>query len=126
MTTNPKGSAAKDFLDMIVNKRMVKEAFAKYVGTKYIQHNPQVPDGVDGAIAGLGGMLQAMPAVKIEFKRVLADGDYAVVHHHLKPTPEDRGTAIIDIFRFEGDKIVEHWDVLQPVPEKAAHNNTMF
>lgn len=56
----------------------------------------------------------------------MADGDLVMLHVHAKPTPDERGTAIVDIFRLENGKIVEHWDVMQPVPETAKNNNTMF
>jgi predicted SnoaL-like aldol condensation-catalyzing enzyme len=54
------------------------------------------------------------------------DGDFVIVHSHATTTPEDRGMAIVDIFRMDDGKIVEHWDVIQPIPEKAANENTMF
>ncbi len=49
-----------------------------------------------------------------------------VVHSHSKGSPEDRGKAVIDIFRIKNQKIVEHWDVMQEIPEKLADANTMF
>ena len=56
----------------------------------------------------------------------MAEGDLVATHGILKTSPEDRGTAAAAIFRIENGKIVEHWDVLQPVPETAANDNTMF
>ena len=69
---------------------------------------------------------EKFPNRSSEIKRVMAEGDLVVLHVHSKPSPEDRGSAIIDIFRVENGKIVEHWDVIQPIPEKAANTNTMF
>ena len=66
------------------------------------------------------------PELSVEIKRMVAEGDLVVMHGVLKTSPEDRGTAAADIFRIENGKIVEHWDVLQPVPETAANDNTMF
>ena len=58
--------------------------------------------------------------------RFIADGDLVAVHSHLRLSPETRGTAVVDIFRLENGKIVEHWDALQRVPESSANSNTMF
>ncbi len=59
-------------------------------------------------------------------KRVIAEDDLVVLHYHLKMTPDDLGQAVVDIFRVEDGRIVEHWDVLQPVPAESANTNTMF
>lgn len=126
LSSNPNGVAAVEFLDMVFNQKKVEEGFAKYVGPTYIQHNPMVPDGIEGAVTGLTGLLKQMPDWKYDFKRVLVDGDLVAVHSHVTTGPADRGTAVVDIFRVVDGKIVEHWDVLQPVPEKAANDNTMF
>jgi hypothetical protein len=61
-----------------------------------------------------------------DFRRFIAEGDLVVVHSHLVREPQDRGMAVMDIFRIENKKIVEHWDVLQEIPESPANNNTMF
>lgn len=66
------------------------------------------------------------PGLSVDIKRVIAEGDLVVTHSLMKTSPEDRGTAAADVFRLEGGKIVEHWDVLQPVPERAANDNTML
>ena len=126
LTKNKYGIAAVELLDMAFNERKVKEAFDRYVGPPYTQHNPQVPDGIQGALDGIPGLLIAMPNLRYDFKRVLVDGDLVAVHSHITNGPADRGTAVVDIFRVAKGKIVEHWDVLQPVPEKAANSNTMF
>ena len=102
------------------------EAAVKLLGPKYIQHNPTAPDGVEGFWGFIKFLKEKFPNRSSEIKRVIAEGDLVVLHVHSKPSPEDRGSAIIDIFRVENGKIVEHWDVIQPIPEKAANTNTMF
>jgi predicted SnoaL-like aldol condensation-catalyzing enzyme len=104
----------------------VKEGFDKYVGDKYIQHNPIAPDGKDAAVEVLGKALEMLPGWSYEFKHAYVDGDIVVLHSHVRMKADDRGMAVVDIFRFEKGKIVEHWDVVQPIPEKSANNNTMF
>ena len=114
------------FMDLVFNQKKVKEGFDKYVGDKYIQHNPIAPDGAQAAVEVLGKALEALPGWTYDFKHAYVDGDIVVLHSHVKMKADDRGMAVVDIFRFEKGKIVEHWDVVQPIPEKSANDNTMF
>lgn len=123
------GEANKKIMLAFYDAALVKfdtQLARQYLGDKYIQHNPTAPDGVEGVMGLIKFLKEKYPLRKSDIKRVIADGDLVVLHVHSKPTPEDRGTAIVDIFRVEGGKIVEHWDVLQPVPETAKNPNTMF
>ncbi len=83
-------------------------------------------DGPEGLKAFLGFLKEKFPASKSEIKRVFAEGDYVILHVHAVREPGTRGSAIVDIFKLEQGKIVEHWDVVQPIPEKAANPNGMF
>ena len=114
------------FLDMVFNQHKVAQAFADYVGPTYTQHNPYVPDGIAGGVKGLGGLVARNPKMHIYIKRTIAEGDLVVDHNLTTDKPGDRGNAIIDIFRLENGKIVEHWDVVQAVPATHANNNTIF
>jgi predicted SnoaL-like aldol condensation-catalyzing enzyme len=116
----------KDFYNLALNLGRPEEAAEKYLGPGYRQHNPGAGDGADAFIAFVRGFRQVFPGLRFEFKRFIAEGDLIAVHSHLVRTPEDRGMAVMDIFRVENARIVEHWDVLQEVPEKAANRNTMF
>lgn len=116
------------FENMVFNQHQVAEGFEKYVGPTYKQHNPRVPDGKEGAVKALTYVVTTLyPNSKIVIKRTVAEGDLVAVHLFSDRKPgELRGAAIVDIFRLENGKIVEHWDVDQEVPEKSANDNTMF
>jgi predicted SnoaL-like aldol condensation-catalyzing enzyme len=113
------------FYDAALNKKDFDEA-SKYLGSKYIQHNPVAADGPEGLKGFLAFLKDKHPNNRSEIKRIFADGDFVIVHVHAVRDPGTRGNAIIDIFRLENGKIVEHWDVIQPIPEKAANDNGMF
>jgi predicted SnoaL-like aldol condensation-catalyzing enzyme len=114
-----------DFYEKALNQKDY-DAAAKYFGPRYIQHNPLVPNGPDGLKALVTLLKDKFPNAHSEIKRVIAEGDLVVLHVHAVREPGQRGRAIVDIFRVENGKIVEHWDVIQDVPEKAANDNTMF
>jgi predicted SnoaL-like aldol condensation-catalyzing enzyme len=116
----------RDFYDLALNQKRPEEAAAKYLVPGYRQHNPGAGDGPGPFIAFMKGFFQAFPLVHIEFIRFIAEGNLVVVHSHIVRQPGDRGIAVMDIFRIRDDKVVEHWDVLQEVPEPAANTNTMF
>jgi predicted SnoaL-like aldol condensation-catalyzing enzyme len=117
--------AVLEFYDKALNQKDF-DAAAKYFGPHYIQHNPGAPDGIEGFKAFIALRKETFPNAKSEIKRAFADGDYVILHVHAVREPGERGNAIVDIFRLENGKIVEHWDVVQPVPEKTANNNGMF
>ncbi|MFF0015780.1 nuclear transport factor 2 family protein [Streptomyces sp. NPDC005374] len=112
------------FDQLIVKKDL--SALDRYWGPEYEQHNPNIANGVAGAKAGLGAYFKAVPQLRVEPKRVIAEGDLVAVHSNYIPAPGERGQAIVDLFRVVGGKIVEHWDVIQDVPATSANDNTMF
>jgi len=114
-----------DFYEKGLNQKDFDDA-AKHFGPRYIQHNPGAPDGIEGFKAFIAMRKEKFPNARGEIKRVFAEGDYVILHVHSMREPGERGTAIVDIFRLENGKIVEHWDVVQPIPEKPANDNGMF
>jgi predicted SnoaL-like aldol condensation-catalyzing enzyme len=116
----------REFYELAFNEQKPEEAVAKYMGTYYRQHNPQAGDGAEPFTAYVKDFTQTFPKLRMEIKRLIAEGDLVVVHTHCMRHTGDRGRAIMDIFRLEDGKIVEHWDVIQDVPETTANNNTMF
>ena len=116
----------QEYAELAFNQRKPEEAVAKYQGAYYRQHNPGATDGPEPFIHVVKWLAQTYPSFHLELKHILADGDLVVTHSHLVRAPGDRGMAVMDLFRLEDGKIVEHWDVVQEIPEKSANNNTMF
>jgi len=114
------------FFDLAFVQRQAAQARERYMGDVYIQHNPGAPDGPDLFVEFIGQFQAMAPDMTFDIKRVIAEGDLVVLHYHLTMTPDDLGRAVVDIFRVEDGRIVEHWDVLQDVPAEAANENTMF
>jgi len=117
--------AVVEFYDTAINKKDF-EAASRYIGSRYVQHNPGAADGIEGFKAFLGFLREKFPNYHSDIKRVFADGDYVILHVHNMREPGTRGRAIIDVFKLENGKIVEHWDVAQDIPENMPHNNGMF
>ena len=113
------------FYDLMFNRNQPREAIERYAGKEYRQHNTHVGDGKQAFIDYFDQMAADYPHKRVEFKRVLTDGEFVVLHcHQIWPDEEYAG---IDIFRLdENGRIVEHWDVLQVIPVQSANDNGMF
>ena len=113
------------FYEKGLNQKDADAALA-YVGNEYIQHNPGAADGREGFRQFIAFLKDKYPQSHSEIRQSFTDGNYVILHVHAVREPGTRGNAIIDIFRLDHGKIVEHWDVTQAIPEKTVSGNPMF
>ncbi len=114
-----------EFYDKAINQKNY-EAAVPYLGPRYIQHNQNAADGAEGLKSFIRYLRDTFPHAHSEIKRVFADDDYVILHVHAVREPGTRGMAVVDIFRLQNGKIVEHWDVHEVIAEKPANANGMF
>lgn len=118
------------FMDEFYIRKQVRSSFERWVDPGYIQHNPYAATGRDAAITFLEKFVDENKGQRTKIHRIIADGNLVAVHSHGWNEGGDaaarRGFAVVDIFRVKGCRVMEHWDVLSPVPEKPANTNTMF
>jgi predicted SnoaL-like aldol condensation-catalyzing enzyme len=102
------------------------EGARPYMGAEYRQHAPYAADGHAGVAEWVRKFKEAFPQHHYEVKKIIAEGDLVMLHLHGKSGPHPYGESVIDIFRIENGKVVEHWDIIQPIPESADNANSMF
>jgi predicted SnoaL-like aldol condensation-catalyzing enzyme len=120
---------ADRFIEVFYRQNRLVEAFEAWVHPDYIQHDPNSGTGRDATIEALAAHMQRSPGMSHDIKRVIYGEDRTVaVHYHFRHAPEQRGLAVVDLFRIEHGYLVEHWDIIQPIPEPETfkNNNGMF
>jgi len=117
--------AAVNFLTL-ASSGDVREAYSKYVGTGFKHHNPFFGGTAAALSAGMEENARKNPGKIFEIKRVIGEGDFVAVHSHVRQKPEDLGAVVVHIFRFESGRIVELWDVGQPIPAESPNQFGMF
>ncbi|MGF1431502.1 nuclear transport factor 2 family protein [Kitasatospora sp. LaBMicrA B282] len=108
-----------DYLETVWNQGKVEEA-KRFVAENLIQHNPNLPDGLEPLVGFLGGFKTQVPDGKFAIARTAAEGDLVFVHSHFTAAPGHAGMAVVDVFRIEDGLIAEHWDLSTDVPETTA------
>jgi predicted SnoaL-like aldol condensation-catalyzing enzyme len=133
-----KSVAVSERARLAANKRLVLTMYEKLIGQKdfaaarrylgdhYIQHSPYAADGHDGVAAFVAAFKREFPNHRYDVKKVIAEGDYVVLHLHGQNGPNPNGESVVDFFRVANGKVVEHWDVIQALPETASNNNGVF
>lgn len=114
------------FSKMAFDEHQPEEAVLQYFSPDVIDHNPNIAGTRESIIAHLEALEWATEGPSREIKHMITQGDYVVVHHHLKREPGTAGIAAVEIFRVANGLIVEHWDVLQSVPENTINPQPMF
>ena len=121
----PNEKVVVDFYKQAFNAHQPRAASKRYIGAVYIQHNPLVPNGAPAFYDHFGAFFKDHPQATLDMKHLVGEGDLVLVHSLFRSGPHDRGQALMDMFRVEHGKIVEHWDVIQQVPAQTANGNTM-
>ena len=124
-TARARKEAAMDFLRLVASGN-VREAFDKYIGPEFCHHNAFFRSDAESLKAAMEENAAQSPNKVLEIQRALEDGDLVAVHSHIRQQPDDRGAAVVHIFRFEGGRIAEAWDVGQAVPESSPNELGMF
>ena len=117
---------ARDFCEVAFNAKQPADAAQRFMGAEYVQHNPSAPDGKEAFVEFATAFVTQAPDLKLDIRTMIAEDDLVMAHSLLKVTREDAGMVVVDIFRLEESKIVEHWDVMQPFPETSANDHPMF
>jgi predicted SnoaL-like aldol condensation-catalyzing enzyme len=122
---NRNKDAAVSFLKM-ASSGDVREAYSKFVGPEFKHHNPYFEGSAETLMAAMEQNARENPNKTLEVKRAIAEGDLVAVHSHVRLKPEDRGGAVVHLFRFEDGRIAELWDLGQEVPEQSPNQDGMF
>jgi predicted SnoaL-like aldol condensation-catalyzing enzyme len=104
----------------------VREAYDKHVSTGFRHHNPFFAGDAQALMVGMEENARQNPDKRLDVLHALEDGDLVAVHSHVRQKPDDRGGVVVHLFRFEGDRIAELWDIGQPVPVESVNQNGMF
>src|SRR5215510_4045385 len=123
--TDRNKDAAIAFLKLASSGK-VRDAYSKFVGTGFKHHNPFFEGSAESLMAGMEENARQNPDKVLEVKRAIAEGDFVVVHSHVKQNPSDPGVAVVHIFRFANGRIVELWDLGQPLQAKSPNQYGMF
>lgn len=113
------------FYDASINQKDFAAA-SPFLGPYYKQHNPTAQDGAEGLKAFIAFLKAKFPKQHGDIKQVIAEGDLVVLHVLSTRDNNTPGRAIVDIFRVDNGKVVEHWDVIQDIPAQGANANGMF
>lgn len=116
---------AVSFLQLVASGK-VREAYLSHIDSGFCHHNPYFRGDADSLMLAMEENAVKNPHKILEVKRAIEEKDIVMVHSHVKQNPEDLGGAVVHIFRFQNDRIIELWDLGQPIPENSPNENGMF
>ncbi|NRA68256.1 MAG: nuclear transport factor 2 family protein [Pseudobacteriovorax sp.] len=119
-TEQKHAAIAIDFVQSIMNDHDFEAVLSKFGNHSYIQHNPTMPDGIQGLVGYLRGFVKTFPEFSYDVKSIMVDGDLVSIHSHATLKRKDRGNQrkglnIKDTWRIENGVLTEHWDAVQPI-----------
>ena len=129
MTHDAQGQKLKEialsFLNLVVAGQ-IRESYERWVAKEFVHHNPNFPGDRESLLVAMEKNQAQFPHKTIEFKQTLAEGNRVVVLSMMRPNPISPGLGLVHLFRFEGEKIVELWDLGQPVPIDSPNKFPLF
>jgi len=125
ITTTSHKDAAVSFL-RLSSSGNVRDAYERYVAPGFRHHNPHFPGDARSLAAGMADNAAKFPKKTLQIQRVIEEGDLVAVHSRVQLSPEMPEMALVHIFRFDGDRVVELWDVGQPAPADSPNEFGMF
>lgn len=125
-TVEANKALVREHMRMMVEERRWDVAIDTFIDEDIIQHNPEMRDGAAAVRESVGRILSENPDASYDIKYILAEDDLVALFGHFRLSPDDRGTAAFDMFRVRNGRIIEHWDILQPIAESAENDNSMF
>jgi predicted SnoaL-like aldol condensation-catalyzing enzyme len=123
--SNDPKEAALDFMHLVV-KGNIQDAYRKYIADDFLHHNAHFKGDRQSLMKAMEENHVQNPNKILSVKHALTDGDLVAIHSHIKMNPEDKGVAVVHIFRFKDSRIVELWDLGDPVPAESLNENGMF
>lgn len=124
-TTHSLKEKAVSFLQLVASGK-VREAYQSHIGQDFRHHNPFFRGDAESLMLAMEENAAKNPDKILEVKHAIEEGEMVAVHSHVRQNPDDLGGAVVHIFRFQDDQIVELWDVGQPIPENSPNENGMF
>ncbi|MGW8331409.1 nuclear transport factor 2 family protein [Streptomyces sp. NPDC055897] len=115
----------RDYIENIWNEGQTERA-DEYLAERLIQHNPNLPDGRKPLVEFIEGFRKQLPEARFEIRRIAGDDGLVFTHSHFRPQPGHRGMVVVDVFRIDDGRIVEHWDVREDVPETTVSGHDVY
>ena len=125
MPTQSRKEAAIEFLTLVASGK-VREAYQRHISPEFRHHNPYFRGDASSLMEAMEQNAAENPGKALEVQQALEEGEKVAVFSRVRQKPGDLGAAVVHIFRFDGDRVVELWDIGQALPEGSVNENGMF